>query len=410
MEPAILDSAPTPGISPVLASLRHVERTTGKSRVRQLREMANLFHGPGRVSPREYFYFGLYDDRLFAADRKRAFVGLELQREILYACTDKRWWALAHDKITYYALMQSYGFPIPQVSATLHPFRGLAGAQALRSREDVQAYLRDPGHYPRFCKPFDGMRSVGSARIDAYDAATDEITVYPQRRVPTSLFIDAIWKYADDGYLFQQLQHPSPAVEAMCGDRLASVRLVVLMRKSGPEVFRGVWKIPTGIHVADNYWRDGNLLCGIDVATGRVTSAMTGAGPQRVRVERHPDSGMPLVGMAIPDWTALQDACLSAAATMPGVTMQGWDAAPCRQGPVLVEVNVGGDFTLPQLGNDRGLLDDQFKAYLAEHDFSATLSFDRYLHHVKANVRAPIASALERVRRRPASAGQEGMH
>jgi hypothetical protein len=305
--------------------------------------------------------------------------------------------------------MHSYGFPIPQVSATLHPFRELAGAQALRTREDLHAYLREPGHYPLFCKPFDGMRSVGSARIDAYDPARDEITVYPQRRVPTSRFADAVWKYSNDGYLFQQVQHPSPAVEALCGDRLASVRLVVLVRKSGPEVFRAVWKVPTGVHVADNYWRS-NLLCGIDVARGTVTSAMTGAGTDRVRVDRHPDTGTALAGMEIPDWDALQRACLSAAATMPGVTMQGWDVAPCRQGPVLIEVDIGGDFTLPQLGNERGMLDDQFRAYLAEHHFSATPSFDRYAHHVKANVRAPIASALDRVRRMPARAGNERSH
>ena len=75
--------------------------------------------------------------------------------------------------------------------------------------------------------------------------------------------------------------------------------------------------------------------------------------------------------------------------------MQGWDAAPCRQGPVLIEVNIGGDFTLPQLGNDRGLLDEQFEAYLQLHRFQPIASFRRYRQHVKANLRAAWSSAWD---------------
>jgi hypothetical protein len=48
----------------------------------------------------------------------------------------------------------------------------------------------------------------------------------------------------------------------------------------------------------------------------------------------------------------------------PGLRMQAWDVAPTERGPVLVEVNIGGDFNLPQLAHATGLMDERFRAFL----------------------------------------------
>jgi hypothetical protein len=44
--------------------------------------------------------------------------------------------------------------------------------------------------------------------------------------------------------------------------------------------------------------------------------------------------------------------------------MQAWDIALAERGPVLVEVNIGGDFNLPQLAHAKGLMDERFRAFL----------------------------------------------
>jgi hypothetical protein len=366
---ALIEYAHRSAPVPLRESASTVWRTTGKSLPAQLREIWRLHHAFGQLTPREYYYFGLYDDTLFSPEEKARFIGVDVQNQILWRCTDTRWWATAVDKIAFCAFMQSYGFPVIKVQATLHPYRHLAGVRALRTVAETAHFLRHEAVYPLFSKPFDGMRSVGSARIDAYDSATDELVLYPQRRVLVNQFIGSIERYLDGGYLFQDVQHPHERVRAVCGDRLATVRMVVIVGPHGPEPFRAVWKIPAGPNVADNFWRAGNLLGGIDLATGRVTRVITGVGTQRLYVGAHPDTGAPLRDMVIPDWEALTALCLNAASTMPGITLQGWDIAPCESGPVLVEVNVGGDFTLPQLGNATGMLDDRFRAYLDARHF-----------------------------------------
>lgn len=35
--------------------------------------------------------------------------------------------------------------------------------------------------------------------------------------------------------------------------------------------------------------------------------------------------------------------------------------------PLLVELSPGGDYNLPQLATGKGMLDDTFRAFLAEH-------------------------------------------
>jgi hypothetical protein len=64
-----------------------------------------------------------------------------------------------------------------------------------------------------------------------------------------------------------------------------------------------------------------------------------------------------------PNWTTLTGLCLKAARAFPGLRMQAWDVAPTERGPVLVEVNIGGDFNLPQLAHATGLMDERFRAF-----------------------------------------------
>jgi glutathione synthase/RimK-type ligase-like ATP-grasp enzyme len=66
----------------------------------------------------------------------------------------------------------------------------------------------------------------------------------------------------------------------------------------------------------------------------------------------------------LPEWTALTALCLKAARAFPGLRMQAWDIALTERGPVLVEVNVGGDFNLPQLAHGSGLMDERFRAFV----------------------------------------------
>jgi hypothetical protein len=119
------------------------------------------------------------------------------------------------------------------------------------------------------------------------------------------------------------------------------------------------------------------LLAAVNRDTGEVTRVMTGVGHEAITVERHPDTNTPVLGATLPDWKKLKELCLTAARTIPGVTLQGWDVAPTDRGPVLVEVNVGGHFNLPQLATGVGMLEDRFRDFLLSQGVRPKSAVDR---------------------------------
>src|SRR5262249_6071176 len=172
--------------------------------------------------------------------------------------------------------------------------------------------------------------------------------------------------HAGSGTVSQKGAARHGAVRAICGDRLATVRLVTLMRESGPQLFRACWKIPAGKNAADNFWRAGNLLAELDLESGTVLRVFRGTGIQQDEVTHHPDTNAPIVGTTVPNWTELRRLALEGAKVVKDIALIGWDVAPVDDGGLVVELNDSPDFILPQIANRRGLLDGDFLAFMAE--------------------------------------------
>lgn len=136
-----------------------------------------------------------------------------------------------------------------------------------------------------------------------------------------------------------------------------------------PEIIHTVWKIPVGANIADNFWRPGSLLADIEQDTGRVRRVVRGVGAEHAEVEIHPDTGQRLQGVTLPDWPRLKSLVLECAAIFPKLRYQSWDVAMTPSGPVLVEVNTGGAFNLPQLATGKGMLDGRFRDFLVKYKY-----------------------------------------
>lgn len=346
-------------------SLRAVATAYGKQPMAQVRELARLALAPGRIRPEEYFYYRLFDAG-YDRDRQQAFVGRRLEEKLHRLTCDPAAWLLAHDKLVCYGLLASLGYPVPLTRAVYRRGAAFPGAVSLGSAEDLAAALRGGMAFPAFGKPVRGIRSAGTLRVDGYDSQDDSLRLAGDAAVAVDEMVEALATYADHGYLFQELIRQHPAVRAVCGDAVATARLVVLLRNDGPTIHRAAWKLPAAGNVADNFWREGNVLCAVEPATGRVRRAVQGIGPALREVATHPDSGAALAGMALPDWQAAADLVRSAATAFPDLRMQAWDVAFGEDGPVLVELNVGGDYTLPQLATGEGMIDAQFLGFLEE--------------------------------------------
>jgi hypothetical protein len=353
---------------PLGEGLRQAARRGGRSPGQQLKEIVGLALAPGRLQPEDYFYYRLFESRYDAAAQQR-FVGKRLEPRLHRLTCDADWAIVAHDKLVCHGLLQSLGFPMPTNRALYRETPGFAlpGALlALADRAALASALRSGIAGPLFGKPVRGIRSVGVLSIDGYDAASDRLRLAHGQSVSVDETVQALAAYGRDGYLLQARIAQHPAVTAICGDAVATVRVVVLLTGAGPVIHRALWKLPAGTNVADNFWRPGNLLAAVDAETGRITRAVQGVGPEAREVDRHPTSDAPLVGDQLPDWPQLVALVRQAATALPGVRMQAWDVALGATGPLLVEVNIGGDYNLPQLATGSGTLDDRFIAFLAE--------------------------------------------
>jgi hypothetical protein len=335
----------------------------GKSLTGIVRDVVSLVWGPGRLQPSEYFLYQLHDDRRFTAEAKRTFLGTDRLSELLCAL-NMPWPQIANDKPTLTALLRGYDLPIPETQAMRHRDRVFPGAMSLRSKADVERFLRTEAVYPIFTKPTNMMCSLGVANIERYDSSDDTIVTKLGRHVKVGEFADQVEKFAEKGYLFQTRLEPHPQVAQVVGDQISTVRMFVLIDDQGPTLLRAAWKIPSGVSVADNFWRSGNMLGGLDVETGEVLRVLRRTPTGSEQVFSHPKTEMCFRGLKFPQWDAMRATVMQGAAAMPTCHFQGWDVALTDRGPVLVEVEGdGGDPIMEQLCFDTGLLEGRYLAF-----------------------------------------------
>jgi hypothetical protein len=363
----VLDTKSKMGGLDLASSLKAIALKTGRSYNQILVEIVKLNFGPGRVSVEEYVDLGLYDDRALAGADKRGFVGVDAMRELWKTINFRSdWYGLLENKLAATTLLEGFGFPVVPTLAVYSESFSLPALRSLRSTAELADFLREPANYPLFGKPADSLQSLGSASLDAYDRAGDEIVLLSGARVAVATFAAEVAASYRAGYLLQKRVAPHAAIRAVCGERLATCRIMTALSSKGVEAIRALWKIPAGGNVADNFWRAGNMLGALDLATGKVTRVQRGAGPLAQELDCHPDTGARITGMTIPNFAAVKELAIAAHRTLKDVRLLGWDIAAVEGGAVIVEPNVTPDFFLPQLIDRRGFLDDGFKAFIAE--------------------------------------------
>jgi hypothetical protein len=351
---------------PPAEALMRAVTASGTSTARLLQDYARLAFGPGRLSFNDYIRLRLFDDHLYGHTDKRAFVGGRANREIAITVNYRHdWFGMLSSKLAAAAYLRAYGLPTIPMVALYGETLGLPCDGLVRTPEELLALLRRAAIYPLFGKPVESYQSLGSASLRAYDPSTDSIVFVDGRAIPVGEFASDIRNHYAHGYLFQPLIVPHAAIRSICGDRLATVRILTMATAAGPRIARVSWKIPAGANSADNYWRSGNVLAQIDTKTGTVGRAFTGSGFDLKEVSEHPDSQQRLGGFALPDWEKLCQIALEGARVMRHMPLIGWDIASTDAGAMIVEMNETPDFLLHQLADSRGMLDQDFNDFVA---------------------------------------------
>lgn len=218
----------------------------------------------------------------------------------------------------------------------------------------LKDFLTGLNAYPVFAKSNAGLGSFGAFMI----AGVDGDRVLLEQSEPMTfdeLFQQRIGKRP---FLLQAFIQNDPVIAAF-SKYLATVRVVNMVKPDRVWTPFALLKIPSGQSVADNYWRSGNLLANLDVDTGVIRRVVRGKGVALEELTDHPDTGQKLVGLALPHWHRLRELNEACARLFAPLRYHSLDVALTPEGPVIVEVNIGGSFVLPQIGSGRGLLNDE---------------------------------------------------
>lgn len=365
-EAAALDIARAGNGHSLADQIARIRQESGLSHAAIVTAFARLARGPGKITFPDFVRLRLFDPAFTAGAVLSEFVGQRRNRDICVAVNYRHdWYGLMSDKVAVAAYLASYGFPAIPLAAIYAPDLGDGAAPVLASPGKLESWLTAPGRLPLFGKPVDGFQSLGSVGLRAWRATEREFETTDGRRLPLDRLLSDIEAHYRSGYIFQPLVRPHADVAALCGDRLACARIVTALTAEGARVIGACWKIPAGVNMADNYWRPGNLLAQVDAGTGRVLRATSGAGLDMRVHETHPDTNVPLPGFVIPQWAAMTALALRGARLMRHVPLIGWDIAPAESGPVIVEMNETPDFFLVQFAGRRGVLDAEFRAFMA---------------------------------------------
>lgn len=353
-----------PFLAGVREGLRDAVFREGRNPAEVLREAVRLTRKPNRLSVREYFDYRLYRQEL-DVEARTTYVGEEAA-EHFYSWTNLvEHMATERDKVIFHQIMSAEGQPVPRIVALYHPYRSLSSARVLRTADDVEEFLLSEAEYPLFSKPVRERQSLGAQIWTDVDPATHSIVTRGGELVLLTDLLRAIKRFDFGGYLFQELLRPDERLERVCGSAVSTVRFMVLLDDRSPHLFRASWKIPVGTNVADNYWRPGNLLAALNIETGIVQRVVRGLGAGQQHFDRHPDTDHMLVGWTFPDWDQVRDLARTCACVFPGVAIQSWDIALTDRGPVVIELNSGGDPLLVQLAHDVGIFDSTFREVLS---------------------------------------------
>lgn len=332
-------------------------RKSGRSPLKIYREFRRMAKSHSRINIVEYVRTGLYDIDRFSSEERARFISNDLHWQITHKCNNRGWVSAAEDKILSETLLKAGGVPTPETIAVLDKSpRVYPSLKKIASVQELTDLLQKHSGEPLFCKIVDGMVSFGAFCIERFDANEIVCTGHP----PMS-YEDFLSDFVGRNVYIIQRKLKNHARLSDYAKALGTVRMVNMVTASGVLCPFAVIKLPQGDNIVDAFWRSGNLACDVDVETG-VVRTVARRGIEMEYLDDHPEHPG-LMGLELPFWSELREINERAARIFAPIRYQSTDIAITDEGPVIVELNYGGGFDLPQYASGRGMLTQEVRDF-----------------------------------------------
>lgn len=261
--------------------------------------------------------------------RRAEVVGINRRNlALVYPHNRRRDYPLADDKLLAKERFAAAGVPAPAT---------LAVCQALYQVGGTVEALRGLGGF--VVKPANGSGGGGILVAGGWDAAAGGwrlaggellLPVRLARHLADIVFGVHSSQLEDRAFVERRVE-PHPFFAALWEDGLCDVRVITL--RAAPVM--AMIRVPTAESGGRANLHQGGLGIAVDLSSGRTFRALHRGGA----VERHPESGAPLLGLTVPAWPAVLAAARRAAAAVP-LGYLGVDVVvDAAAGPLVLEIN-----------------------------------------------------------------------
>jgi len=343
----------------ILGYLSHAQKKSGRGVLEMTREFARLNRGPGKLSWPEYVQYGVYDKARYRPEDQAKFLTNMLHWSITHACCDMTWQATTEDKWLCGHILARSEIRVPETLAVIDKTeRAYPCTHKISTAEGLRDFMRSQDVLPVFGKENRGICGFGA--FLAVDADDNAMLLKGQGWLPYDACMEQF--VGTTPYVLQRLERNHGFFDRHT-DSLATVRVCVLMSDHGVRIPFAILKLPSRDNVTDSFWRPGNLACNLDLQSGRIVTARSKDSFGTTDHTAHPETGVPLLGEVMPMWDRVLDLAYRCAPLFQPVRYQSMDIGITPDGPVLIEINTGGGFDLPQLASGEGFLTDEVRDF-----------------------------------------------
>ena len=168
-----------------------------------------------------------------------------------------------------------------------------------------------------------------------------------------------------DGYIICECMKQHSYSDNIYDKTVNTIRFITMrdVETHQMKVFFAVQRIGTAKTIPVDNGSKGGLVAKIDLETGVLSEArcLQDLGVFKV----HPDSGNPIEGAQIPNWTAIKEQMLDVCKKIPYMDFIAWDLLITEEGVCVIEANTSSGVNIIQLwgGQKQGELGDFFRHY-----------------------------------------------
>lgn len=345
---------------PLVAYLRHAVEKSGRGRVELLREFFRLHKGPGKLSWTEYVQFGVYDKNRYTPEEQANFITNNLVWPIADVCNDMSWQATLEDKWLFSHSFANDEIRIPETLAVIDKTnRVYPTTRKISTVDELRDFMMSLDEFPVFGKENRGICGWGAFLVT--EADQNGLQLKGEGQIDYKTFLEQF--VGSTSYLIQKLERNHSFFDRFT-ESLATVRICILITDEDIKIPFAVLKLPARNQIVDHFWRTGNLACNIEVESGKVLTVRSKDHLGYSDSEIHPETGQSFLGETLPMWDRVMDMAYKCAPIFQPVRYQSMDIAIAPDGPVLIEINPGGGFDLPQLASGQGFLTRDVREFL----------------------------------------------